>query len=375
MHRVFKCTGSVYLAKTSDVEPGESTEYADEGTAAHAVFHRAWLLGVEPSTMLGSAVNGFTVDQSMVEGAEEILQVVEKECERLGVGPEAVTMERYIQHPSDPDRGGTPDILIRSETHLSVVDYKYGMGIFVDVIGNSQILEYAVLAHEEKSVPLENQLETRLTVVQPRLKIHFYGTVREWDLPEGYLKAFNTRVLDRQEKVENEDIDFEVGSHCWKCPVQLHCGPMQETTMDMAAAFSGAMTPQKAGQILDSEMAIKDYINNVRDWELRRLKSGGNPVRFTLKDKRSTRKFTVSEEELCEAAQEMGVDEASLYKKVLKTPNQLTKVLGKEFVEAKSSSQSSGSKLVPLSEVPEDSGRSAKDVFAGVEADFGEGSN
>ena len=191
-HRWMKCPASVALE--SDY-PETSSEFADEGTAAHDVAARALINGVEAAAFLDTVVTvggkGYPVTTEMAEHvqkyldyvnalkADSIMSAVEV---RLPIGD--ITGEEGAEGTSDT-------ITITNDGELVIVDLKYGMGVKVDAECNPQLSLYALGALELYGLSYDIR-KVRLVIVQPRL-----NHISEWacDL-DGYVSFFRDNVAD-----------------------------------------------------------------------------------------------------------------------------------------------------------------------------------
>ena len=361
--RILQCSGSAYL--DPEVESHDSA-YASEGTAAHELWHQAWLLGCEPSEFKGQLIEEVIVTDDMIEGAELFMRVVTQESERIN--STQVILEQKIYHPDDNDRGGTPDCLVIGENELVVIDYKYGAGRLVLAQDNPQLMEYATLACEHHKLDVE---DIRLVVVQPR-RANSEGTVRRHVTTMEDIRKHDEAVRGVQNCVDLGNPTYEVGNWCWKCPAMGNCNAIHLTAVDLQQTFEGdRMDADRANDVLSKASAVKEYLKMVEEWERTRLKSGGDPVNYVLKEKRSQRRYNLSEEELIASAEEAGFTAEQCYKQVLLTPNPLKKQLGDEFVDVVAPVTVGGTKMVPKTDesTAGQKALSAKDVFADIKFD------
>jgi len=363
--RILKCSGSVYL--DPEVESHDNV-YASEGTAAHELWHRSWILGCDPADFLGKVIEDIKVTPDMVEGAQLFLRVVEQEASRVEATKDGVFLEERLRHPDDNDRGGTPDCIILGRNEMVVVDYKYGAGRLVLAENNPQLMEYATLAYEHHDVEYD---DIRLIVVQPR-RTNAEGTVRRHSVKYSVIEEHDLSLRSVQNCVELGNVTYEVGGHCWKCPAIGSCDAIHLTAVDLQMSFEGTdMDVERANQVLSQAEAVRHYLKYTEEWELNRLKSGGAPVNYVLKEKRSQRRYNLSEEELVASVEKAGFTAEQCYKQVLLTPNQLKKQLGEEFVDEVAPVSIGGIKMVPKTDESTAGQKaiSAKDVFADIKFD------
>lgn len=160
--------------------PDQSSEYAEEGTRAHA--YAAYILGggdkVEPDGVeMVEHVNAYAARvRALVNGRHTPLLIEQR-----------VDMRELV-----PECWGTSDVIVIADDELIVDDLKYGMGERVDAEGNEQGLLYAVgaflknKAHHEYVEPFK---QARIIIDQPRL-----GHLSEWTISIPDLLAFADRA-------------------------------------------------------------------------------------------------------------------------------------------------------------------------------------
>lgn len=178
-HQWIPCPGSIALEHQLGLDKQDgSSEFADQGTAAHEVASRCLTDKHDAARWLGMAVTvlnedgtvrrTFVCDQEMVDNVQIYLDEVRR---RVGPGDtllveQRVSLERTMGMPS---QGGTADaIIMHADGGVTVIDLKYGAGVKVYVEGNTQALSYGCGVLETFDM-LYDFTRVKLVIVQPRM--------------------------------------------------------------------------------------------------------------------------------------------------------------------------------------------------------------
>jgi hypothetical protein len=170
-HRWLYCPGSVALESAC---LDSSSDFADEGTAAHELAAMALTAGSNADAYLGQAipVNGkdWTVTADMASNVQKYIDYVR------GIEGEMMVEQRLSIEDITGETGaaGTSDAVILAGDELVIVDLKYGRGVKVDAERNEQLAIYAQAAFAEYGF-LGDFNRVRLVIVQPCL-----NHVSEW---------------------------------------------------------------------------------------------------------------------------------------------------------------------------------------------------
>lgn len=361
-----------------------TSEAASEGTAAHSLCQRCWLLGCDPEDLRGEEIEAdgrtFIVGDEMIEGARLYLDTIEAHMTRLGASADEVRTEAFLVHPANEDFGGTADVLICSGGELVVIDYKFGM-FPVEVENNPQLMCYALLALAEnaardpKDPNLHRITDVRVVVVQPRAH-HVDGPVRSWEVDSIELCAFGDRVIEAL--TAEPDETFAAGDHCKFCPRETECPELFRLSSKVAAADFDAETKPPAGplvdvnkvaEILNLRAAIKSYLKRLEDYAEGLLEQGTEVPGFKLVDSFGNRRYCVDESTVLRKCRAAKFGKKQIYKTELMSPAQLEKVVGKELVGSLVERPHSGTTLVPETDRrPAVVRPTAEDVFKGCES-------
>lgn len=227
--RWINCTGSFDLIDRLNVPEPQGSFAAQEGTLAHSVLENDMLLmlgkrshidhlaernrlGVEAKELLGSHS---TVEMS--ENARWHIDLIQDIMMQVH-GAAEVFVEVRVR-PGIPDCFGTADTIVATEKTLHVVDYKYGRGIPVSAVQNTQLKLYGLGAYEMLKVLYDFE-DVQLHIVQPRL-----SSVSTWELSLEELLAWRQdTVLPAVEKIRNHTGELKPGKKiCQWCPAKALC--------------------------------------------------------------------------------------------------------------------------------------------------------
>ena len=191
-HRWIPCPGSVLLEAQV---PDSSSEFADEGTAAHLLGEKCLTLGTDTHDHVGEVfeVNGkqYRCDDDMAAYVQVYLDLVRGEPSDQAF-IEYKSPVGYITGETKAEDGspanGTADCVLIKGAKLTVIDLKYGRGVKVDATENHQLGLYALGIMEELSLTHEFS-EVELVICQPRI-----DHIDRWTAPAQWLAKLQDDV-------------------------------------------------------------------------------------------------------------------------------------------------------------------------------------
>lgn len=333
-HRWLHCTPSALLEK--DV-PDSGSDYAREGSLAHAYCAKALKenlgIGTKGEDIEIEELQDYFTDEmpGHVETYTDI--VLGKFEEAKKSTPDAVLMveQRLDFSKYIPEGFGTGDAIIVADGTLEICDFKYGKGVEVSAIANSQMMIYALGAYERFSD--EYRIErVRMTIIQPRI-----GNLSEYELEIGQLLYWADHVLTptakKAIKGEGEQV---AGDWCQFCKVKCQCKALAKRctedfdVLQESGTTAELMTNDDIARLLPKLSDIKKWAEAVGEYALDRALKGDKFPGYKLVEGRSIRKI-IDEEAAASKLTAEGFDADNLYKpRALKGITDLEGIVGKK---------------------------------------------
>ena len=242
--RWLNCPGSI---SACEGVKDESSVYADEGTFAHEVAETVLRKFAEnggrvtAATLLKlskgivSSCKRFTVDEAMIDHLDDYVHYC---AERIKAGQ--YWIESKVQ--AVPGRVfGTADFIALDKDTLEVIDFKYGAGVPVSPVDNSQAKIYA-LGALDKIMQSQRRVydkitKVRISIFQPRCAAG--GGTDE--LTKDELLAWHTEVLMPGVRATEGDVEDPLsepprcaGEWCRFCPVKGNCYALKDAALTAA---------------------------------------------------------------------------------------------------------------------------------------------
>jgi hypothetical protein len=378
---------------TADL-PNQSTAYANEGSAAHALAERCLpgLKSAEPFLGRWIAVNGtilpegeqppaaergntwFLIDEDMVEAVNTYIDFYHATVEP---GDEVEIEQRVHLDQFHPDLFGTADLVIYKpkSKKLIVADYKHGRGVAVEAKDNVQGLYYAagaaIRGHNRGIASVE------VVIVQPRCP-HKDGPVRRWSTTSMDLLDWVADLVDAAKRTEDPAAPLSAGDHCKFCPAAGICPEFKNAAMaaaraDFAEGGAVVLTPPQRyspdvlAETLKNLDVVEDWCKAMRKFAHDEALAGRVAPGFKLVNTRATRKWR-SVDEAVGLFQVMELDQSEyMTEPEVKSVAQVEKALGKKGFkpfEGLVEKKSSGVVLAPLDDPREAVRPEAAEEFA-----------
>lgn len=365
-HRWLHCPPS---ARWAEQFPDTTSEAAAEGTRAHDLAERKLKTWMKTGRRQRFKEED-EVMQEATDGYRDYVIGLYSELKAAGADPDLNVEVRLDLSDWIPEGFGTSDACIPSTTKLHIVDLKYGKGIKVDAVQNSQMRLYA-LGAVALFWPLFEFERVAMHIYQPRLDSI---SVEEISVQE---------LLDWGESIKPvARLAFEgkgeahCGDWCTLCPCRHVCKTRAEAMFEVLKD-----QPDKTFMSLEDiasylpklDEAIK-WAKDLQDYALQKAKDGQKVPGYKLVEGRSVRKIK-DNDALAAALGSAGYTEEQIWKpKELQTLTALEKLVGKkafasdykDFVEKPAGKPV----LVPESDKrPEMKTLSASEMFEEIKGD------
>lgn len=273
-HRWMNCPGSLALEEKC---PDRSSDYADEGTAAHELASWSLESGNDTAAYIGRVIvvndTEFIVDKEMADYVQVYVNAVRDYAHNAG-NPGEMMVEQRVEF-SDvvgvPDQFGTSDavILLHSDSELQVHDLKYGRGVRVDAEENEQLMLYALGAMAEFGM-VGNFEKVRMVIHQPRLH-----HTSEWSCSVEHLDRFGTKArqgahhaVNVADKEKPEAVWFHLNpgdEQCRFCKAKAICPKL---TAAVVKAVAGDFQDLNDAPIVEQIAEAEDKINSLSNAQL-----------------------------------------------------------------------------------------------------------
>ena len=273
------------------------SSYAKIGTSAHT------LCEYKVKKALGHKVRDPTpdlefYDEEMEECAtaycEFVMEQVQ-EAKQSCPDPQVLVEQRLDFTRWVAESFGTADCICVADGTMTVVDFKYGLGVLVDAENNSQMRMYALGA-------LNLSCTCSMTNSEEVL------------IPAAALAA----------KGEG---DYSAGKHCQFCKIKATCRKRAEYNLQMAQydfAVPDTLADDEISMILDRADTFIGWVNDVKAYALEQAISGKQYPGFKVVEGRSNRRYT-NPDAVAAAVTDAGYDP---FEKKLMGVTAMTKLLG-----------------------------------------------
>lgn len=362
-HRWLACPASAVAA---EAYPAQETEFTKEGTLAHEVAETI-AAGVTDALMkdLRSPESG--IDKEMVDCAEGYRDYIQ---EHTKSDDAHVLLERRVDFsPWVPEGFGTCDCIILQDDTMTVIDYKYGVGVPVSAKDNPQLKLYALGALNDYGFAFDVS-KVEMHIYQPRINNVSVDTCTVDELMTWAEKT----VKPTAKKAAQGKGGYKAGNHCRFCPHGGNCRALTKSCTEFVETHDlrvgvPKLAPFEVAEVLAMEPLISLWLKKVKEQALNTLLDGGEvPGYKVVEGKLGNRKWT-DEKKVAEALEAQGLQREDYTETKLLSPAGMDKAIGKKKVTEWLATLIDRSPGAPTL-APETDGRPAYNRLAQAQKDF-----
>ena len=317
-HRWLACPPSAVAA---EAYPAQDTDFTREGTLAHQV--------AEVYARGGRTMAAAEITQEMIDCAEGYRDYIQ---EQIKSDDAVVLLEQRVDFsPWVPDGFGTCDCIIIQGDVLTIIDYKYGVGVPVKAEGNPQMKLYALGALNDFGIAYDvNRVE--MHIHQPRLNNISDCSLMVEDLMEWAEKDVKP-VAELASKGEGAHAP---GEWCKFCPHAGRCRALTELCTEYVETHSlrvavPVLAPHEVAEVLAMEPLISLWLKRVKAQAMTTLLDGGEVPGYKVVEGRSSREW-VDENRVAARLEAADYSLEEYTKLELLSPAAMEKALGKKKV-------------------------------------------
>lgn len=324
--RWIKCTPS---AKLNAALPDSTSEYALQSTAAHTLceYKLQKLLGKDAKD---PTENLTYFDAEMADCTDSYQQYVSERIEKAKqfCKDPIVLVEQKLDFSKWVPQGfGTGDCVIVADNILTVIDFKYGVGILVEAEQNPQMMCYALgaLALFDSIYDIENVV---MTIFQPRR-----DNISTYELSKKELLQWADEILSPAAQLAAKgEGEFKAGKHCRFCKVKATCRKRAEYNLELARydfEMPANLEDTEIEVILSKADELAAWCSDIKEYAFQQALNGKQWNGWKLVEGRSVRKY-INEDAVAETVKNAGYDP---YEHKVLGITAMTRMLGKAKFE------------------------------------------
>lgn len=324
--RWIKCTPS---AKLNAALPDSTSEYALQGTAAHTLceYKLQKLLGKDAKD---PTENLTYFDAEMADCTDSYQQYVSERIEKAKqfCKDPIVLVEQKLDFSKWVPQGfGTGDCVIVADNVLTVIDFKYGVGVLVEAEQNPQMMCYALgaLALFDSIYDIENVV---MTIFQPRR-----DNISTYELSKKELLQWADEILSPAAQLAAKGKgEFKAGKHCKFCKVKATCRKRAEYNLELARydfEMPANLEDTEIEVILSKADELAAWCSDIKEYAFQQALNGKQWNGWKLVKGRSVRKY-INEDAVAETVKNAGYDP---YEHKVLGITAMTRMLGKAKFE------------------------------------------
>ena len=321
-HRWLECPPSSILNDTAD---DIASAYAAQGTDAHSLCEYKVLRSIGEKVKDPTDTLSY-FDQEMADCTDSYAQYVSEQLSKARErckDPIVLVEQRLDFSKWVPQGFGTGDCVIVADDVLTVIDFKYGVGVLVEAEKNPQMMCYALGALQLFD-GIYDINKISMTIFQPRRE-----HISTYEIGKAELLEWADTILapTAQLAIKGEG-EFKAGEHCRFCKVKATCRKRAEYNLELAK-YDFEMPPILDDDEVEIVLAKADeliaWCSDIKEYALQQAVHGKEWKEWKLVEGRSNRKY-VNEDVVADIVQKAGYEP---FEKKLLGITAMTKLLGK----------------------------------------------
>jgi len=350
--RWLNCTPSARLEALEAIQA--VSEYAEEGTEAHtlAEIKLSYMLGKDNPHIYNNRFTAFIMssryynpefNEFVNDYCTEVMNIIKMDYENEPIEvylEEVVTFDDVV-----PQGSGTSDVVIVGRDFIHIIDLKFGKGVPVSAIKNTQLRLYALGGL--RTFRLKGMFKVaRMTIIQPRLYDKSTDEISVPDLNDWAV----TYVKPRAELAIKGEGELVPGDHCKFCKIKAKCEALAQAQLQSAKdEFELAvvndpvspailepnqMSPEMLARIMTIAPKFQDWFKDVVKYATAAMINDGMKIPgYKVVRGRSNRIIT-DKDKVAEVLRTNGyADETYLTKPELQGITALEKNIGKKVID------------------------------------------
>lgn len=363
------CPASIRMCR--DI-PGEESVYALEGTRFHTlceVSARYRLLGGSEVEYLDGMLQWAleTEDEWQEDQLKHVISWLAFLKEAMEEDPEAIVLLEQRVDTGVPGCWGTADVVIISVRYgwIRVIDIKYGAGVRVNALENSQLMLYGVGALGLVDDPLTIH-DVTVTVWQPRM-----NNISDYTISRSELVKWRDDLIPTAKLALGEDAPFGPSeSACRFCPAAGVCAPRTRHMLAQDFGDPDLLTGEEMAEAYARTSELKRWAADIEDAALKRAYEEAGSVPGFKVVRSGGRRQILDNDKAVEALLNANFPPEEVYTRKVATLGQLDKMAG----SAEELQQVLGDLLVKsegrLSLAPDSDPRQPADAVHSAQDDF-----
>jgi len=272
--RWLSCTPSARLEATLPEQKRNngSFDFSQEGTMAHSLAevklrHHFGQIGIEEYEKEYEIIKAtpYYNDDFEANVDNYVLYV----RSQIGEGDTPLFEQRVDFSDWVPDGFGTADVVILSKHAIRVIDLKFGKGVPVSALDNTQLRLYALGAYSKFKEEYPEITEVSYTIHQPRLdSISTDGTT-----VSKLVDWANYFVKPKAKKAWSGSGEFLPGDWCQFCKAKAQCRARSDFNSELAKQDFKApalLDEEEISEVLVKAQNLRTWVNDVEDYALTR---------------------------------------------------------------------------------------------------------